>query len=66
MPEPLDPSPTTSPTSSRIDDLLQRLTLDEKASLTAGASLWFVPPVERLGIPSLKVSDGPSGCAARA
>ncbi len=69
MPETPDPSPTTLPTptvpttsaSSRIDDLLERLTLDEKASLTAGASLWFVPPVERLGIPSLKVSDGPSG-----
>ena len=37
------------------------MTLDEKASLTAGASLWYLPPVERLGIPALKVSDGPSG-----
>jgi beta-glucosidase len=66
MPETPDRSPTTptNPTasdSSQIDDLLERLTLDEKASLTAGSSLWFVPPVERLGIPSLKVSDGPSG-----
>ena len=53
--------PEATPNPIDIDDLLQRLTLDEKASLTAGASLWFVPPVERLGIPSLKVSDGPSG-----
>jgi beta-glucosidase len=64
MPETPDhaspPTPST-PSSSRVDDLVQRLTLDEKASLTAGVSLWFVPPVERLGIPSLKVSDGPSG-----
>ena len=53
--------PEATPNPIDIDDLLQRLTLDEKASLTAGASLWFVPPVERLGIPPLKVSDGPSG-----
>ncbi len=37
------------------------MTLDEKASLTAGVSLWYLPPIERLGIPALKVSDGPSG-----
>ena len=37
------------------------MTLDEKASLTAGANMWYLPPVERLGIPALKVSDGPSG-----
>ena len=45
----------------RIGQLIEAMTLDEKASLTAGASLWYLPPVERLGIPSLKVSDGPSG-----
>ncbi len=43
------------------EQLLAALTLDEKCSLTAGASLWYLPPVERLGIPALKVSDGPSG-----
>ncbi len=37
------------------------MTLDEKCSLTAGASLWYLPPVERVGLPALKVSDGPSG-----
>ena len=44
-----------------IERLVGAMTLDEKASLTAGANLWYLPPVERLGIPSLKVSDGPSG-----
>ena len=44
-----------------MDELVQRMTLDEKASLTAGANLWYLPPVERLGVPALKVSDGPSG-----
>ncbi|HEY5384516.1 MAG TPA: glycoside hydrolase family 3 C-terminal domain-containing protein [Acidimicrobiales bacterium] len=44
-----------------IDRLIGAMTLDEKASLTAGANMWYLPPVERLGIPALKVSDGPSG-----
>jgi beta-glucosidase len=46
---------------NEIERLVRAMTLDEKASLTAGASLWYLPPVERLGIPALKVSDGPSG-----
>jgi len=46
---------------SEIERLIGAMTLDEKASLTAGANMWYLPPVERLGIPALKVSDGPSG-----
>jgi beta-glucosidase len=46
---------------SEIERLVGAMTLDEKASLTAGAGMWYLPPVERLGIPALKVSDGPSG-----
>ena len=48
-------------TEIEIDRLIGAMTLDEKASLTAGADMWYLPPVERLGIPALKVSDGPSG-----
>ncbi len=46
---------------NEIERLVGAMTLDEKASLTAGANMWYLPPVERLGIPALKVSDGPSG-----
>ncbi len=46
---------------SQEEEYIGALTLDEKCSLTAGANLWYLPPVERLGIPALKVSDGPSG-----
>ncbi len=46
---------------SEIGRLIGAMTLDEKASLTAGAGMWYLPPVERLGIPALKMSDGPSG-----
>ncbi|KAH7014865.1 hypothetical protein EDB80DRAFT_864298 [Ilyonectria destructans] len=41
--------------------LVSMLTLDEKLSLLAGGSQWRTAAVERLGIPNLKMSDGPSG-----
>ena len=44
-----------------VEYLLNELSLEEKCSLTAGASLWYLPPIERVGLPALKVSDGPSG-----
>ena len=44
-----------------IDQLLSELTLDEKVSLVCGDGMWTTPPVERLGVPSLKVTDGPNG-----
>ena len=47
--------------ADRVDGLVEQLTLDEKASLTAGVDMWHGHAVERLGIPALKVSDGPVG-----
>lgn len=46
---------------SRIDDLLKKMTLEEKISMLAGADLWHSVAVERLGIPQFKVTDGPNG-----
>ncbi|GCE23401.1 glycoside hydrolase family 3 C-terminal domain-containing protein [Dictyobacter kobayashii] len=46
---------------AKVEDLLGKMTLEEKVSLLAGASMWNTIPIERLGIPSLKVSDGPNG-----
>ena len=45
----------------RIEALLQQLTIEEKLTLLAGASMWYTEPIERLGIPAIKVSDGPNG-----
>src|SRR6266480_2918680 len=44
-----------------IDDLLTKMTLQEKVSLLGGADLWHTAAVARLGIPALKVTDGPNG-----
>lgn len=45
----------------KIQQLIQELTLDEKAGLCSGLNFWYTQPVERLGIPSIMVTDGPHG-----
>ena len=47
--------------NNKIKDLLSKLTLEEKAGLCSGKDFWRTKPVERLNIPSVMVSDGPSG-----
>ncbi len=47
--------------ADRIAELVAALTLDEKISLLAGQDVWTTVPIERLGIPSIKVTDGPVG-----
>src|SRR5579883_1055344 len=44
-----------------IDHLLGQMTLQEKVSLLAGANMWETVPIARLGIPAMKVTDGPNG-----
>ena len=41
--------------------LLNDLTLEEKISLLSGFDAWHTNKVERLSIPSIKMSDGPNG-----
>jgi beta-glucosidase len=47
--------------SERVDALVAQLTLEEKVSLLAGTDWWHTPAIERLGIPPIKMSDGPAG-----
>jgi beta-glucosidase len=48
-------------TEKRVADLLSRMTLEEKASMLAGSGWMESTPVERLGIPAIKMADGPLG-----
>jgi len=48
---------------SRLDDLMFRLTLEEKLQLCSGKSLFKARGVKRLGIKPFAMSDGPVGVA---
>ena len=46
---------------SKIDQIINDLTLEEKVSLLSGFNSWYTNKIDRKGIPSIKMSDGPNG-----
>ena len=42
-------------------DLIAKMTLEEKASMCDGLDYWHSQPVDRLGIKSVSLNDGPHG-----
>ena len=46
---------------TKITNLIEKMSLEEKAALCTGAGPWTTTPVERLGVPEMTVSDGPHG-----
>ncbi len=49
------------PLEDRVADLVSRLTPEEKVSLMAGSAAFTLHGVERLGVPAVRVTDGPTG-----
>ena len=50
-----------APVEERVADLLKRMTLEEKATMLSGSGWMESAPIERLGIPAIKMADGPMG-----
>jgi beta-glucosidase len=44
-----------------IKILISKMTLEEKASLCSGLDFWHIKGIERLGISSIMITDGPHG-----
>ena len=47
-------------------DHLPELSTEEKASLTSGADFWTLKSIDRIGVPSIMVTDGPHGLRKQA
>ena len=51
----------SKPMEERVEDALQRMTLNEKVAMTHAQSKFSSPGVPRLGIPEVWMTDGPHG-----
>src|ERR1700685_3157056 len=48
-------------TEARVDPLLKQLTLEEKVDIIGGVDDFYIRAIPRIGLPRLKMADGPPG-----
>ena len=44
-----------------LEEIVKQMTLEEKAGMCSGLNFWETKPVERLGVASILMTDGPHG-----
>ncbi|KXV56640.1 beta-glucosidase [Acetobacter senegalensis] len=49
------------PSSYDVDSLVSQMTIDEKIDMIGGFNMWKTRPIERLGLPSITMTDGTYG-----
>ena len=50
----------------KINEIVSKMTLSEKCTFLSGADVWHSRAIERLNVPAITLSDGPSGLRKQA